>query len=275
MKRVRNIIISLATIAILATSPVFATQVSTVDNTSNDNIVADDLEKELVSNIRNSNAEQLSMNNKTIYRVDDKQKFISFSETSKNDIEDYDVYIIEDESDSQSIIKSKTIVTDIKFNKNFYNKIGIVPTASGGTKYNEDNCGRTTGYVKIWYTQKNFSGDSGIKVTQIGGKMTYVPSGVVLRNLELEYRSLGVYFTSTGQTKAGRLIKNYPLSRSSAFSLQTKSTNDINRYYLNSISGGQVGGVLIVTYGGTTASSQATYEIHVNACNLSPVDLIL
>ena len=230
------------------------------------------IETKLLDKIVDSGLSQESIDSKTIKKISSKEAkaIVNFEDDSKKYIDKYNVYIIEDLSKPRVNEKTATLVTDIYLTNEGMSKLGINPKAGGGSLYNESQCGRVTGYVKVWYTSKTFNGIEAKKITQIGSKLTYVPGGVTVRSLKAVYYGVGTYYTSSGYSPSdgglAEYVREWPLSTSSITTLKTKDTSSIDRYY-NTRGAGGVRGSTRVTYGGTTPNSQFTYQVDLDICH--------
>lgn len=260
MKKKFNIIMVAIIFFVTAVIPVNATENYVLNNLS---------DFELLNKITESGATQEESNNKIIKRLSESEsnQYIDFPENSKKYIDQYNVYTIIEKNELNYNEHCVTVVTDVYLTEEGMMKVGVSPKASGGTSYNEKACGRVTGYVKIWYTNKKIKGRDTKKITQIGCKLTYVQGGVTVRKMQAIYEGSGGYYNSSGQDKGSltNYVKTYNLSISNPKSLKTVNTSGIDRYY-DANGAGALRGGLKVTYGGSNASSQVTYSVYANAC---------
>ena len=129
---------------------------------------------------------------------------------------------------------------------------------TGGTKNKTQKCGRVTAYMKCWYTNKSFNKSNGVKLTKTGGKITQKENaGLVIRKLKSTYTGKGTCWNSSGKTlSAATYTSSKAHSAGSYSSLQSWDTSSIDRYYYTGGSG-LFQARFYVTYGGTTAASQA------------------
>lgn len=223
-------------------------------------------EMKMFETVKDLNLSEITASNKKIRKVINKENYIEFDRNSQKYIGNYQIYVIDDMNKGEE--KTATIVTDIKLNgEGIKNLSGPEVKSSGGSLYDEKNCGRVTSYIKVTYTNKTFEGISSSKITKIQGKLTNVQGGVTIRKLVALYRGYGFYYKNNGAIgQSGTYTKSYNFSVDKARVLQTADTSSIDRYYPSN-GAGALGGAVQVTYGGTTAASQATYQVHINVCD--------
>ena len=252
MKKMVSAILSFMLVLGFTAAPSFAT--------TGENVTAMNTDQLLVDKIIEKDTNVLYEGNRKIEKVSQDDKSIQIgglSEKEMENIQKIDLYKIQNVTTPQNGEETATIVADM-----------YLQQASAGTEHTSKKCGRVTVYMEWSFSKKTFKGLNCIKLTKTGGKVTKKENaGLVIRKLKSTYKGYGTYFTSAGKKVVGKdYVKSKSYSTSSPGTLKTWNTSGIDRYY-------DMGGTGIlqtrfyVTYGGSSASQQATYYVSYNLAN--------
>ncbi len=190
------------------------------------------------------------------------------TEYDQDELENINLYMIKSVDGQNSENEEVTVITDMEV-ETPDDVSEISPMSSGGTKNKTQKCGRVTAYMKCWYTNKSFNKSNGVKLTKTGGKITQKENdGLVIRKLKSTYTGKGTCWNSSGKTLNTATYTSSKAHSAGAYSsLQSWDTSSIDRYYYTGGTG-LLQARFYVTYGGTTAASQAQYSVSINLASL-------